>query len=128
MRELLLVAVGGAVGSVARVLTSGLVYRIASPAFPWGTATVNLVGCGLFGLVVGAGMPRGGLSLEARALLLSGLLGGFTTFSAFSFENVELAMQGFGWRALANVMGQVLLGALALWGGMQIANAVVSSR
>ena len=121
MRELLLVAIGGAVGSVARVLTGGLVYRFVSPAFPWGTATVNVVGCALFGVAVGVGMTRGGLSTDTRALVLSGLMGGFTTFSAFSFETVELVMQGFGWRALANVLGQVLVGGLALWTGMQLA-------
>ena len=120
MRELLLVAVGGAVGSVARVLTGGLVYRIVSPAFPWGTATVNLVGCGLFGVAVGVGIARGGLSTDVRALVLSGLMGGFTTFSAFSFETVELLIQGFGWRALGNVVTQVVLGAAALWMGMKI--------
>jgi CrcB protein len=55
-----------------------------------------------------------------RELLLSGLLGGFTTFSAFSFDNVELLMQGFPGRALANIVGQVVLGVLALWLGMQL--------
>lgn len=121
MRELLLVAAGGAAGSVARVLTSGLVYRWVSPAFPWGTLTVNLVGSLLFGVFVGMGMARGGLSPDARALLLSGLIGGFTTFSAFSFETVELLTQGFPGRAIVNVLLQVLLGTVALWAGMHVA-------
>ncbi len=120
MRELLLVAAGGAMGSVARVLTSGLVYRFVSPAFPWGTVTVNLLGSLLFGVIVGMGTTRGGLSPEARALLLPGLMGGFTTFSAFSFETVELYTQGFPQRAAANVLLQVLVGTLALWSGMQL--------
>ncbi|MGE3888587.1 MAG: CrcB family protein [Vicinamibacterales bacterium] len=90
MRELLMVALGGAVGSVARLVTTGAVYRVLPATYPWGTTTVNLVGSFAFGLVVGWGMTRDGLSPEARALLLSGLLGDFTTFSAFSFETVEL--------------------------------------
>lgn len=124
MRELLLVALGGAAGSVARVLTAGLVYRVISPAFPWGTFSVNLMGSLFFGVFVGVGAARGGLSPDARALLLPGLLGGFTTFSAFSFETVELLTQGFPGRALVNVIGQVALGAAALWAGLRIGSAL----
>ncbi len=118
MRELILVALGGAVGSVARVLTTGAVYRVLPATYPWGTTAVNLAGSFAFGLVVGWGMTRGGLSPEARALLLSGLLGGFTTFSAFSFETVEMMATGYYSRALVNVALQVTLGAAALWVGM----------
>lgn len=120
MRELLLVAVGGAAGSVARVVASGLAYRLASPWFPWGTFSVNVLGSCLFGVFVGMGVARGGLSPDTRAFLLSGLLGGFTTFSAFSFETVELIGNGFPGRAIVNVVLQVLLGTLALWAGMHV--------
>jgi CrcB protein len=118
--ELLLVALGGAVGSVARVVTSGLAFRLLPPGFPWGTAAVNLLGSFAFGVIVGLGLNRGGITVNQRALWLSGLLGGFTTFSAFSFDTVELFMQGFPGRALISIVGQVVLGALALWIGMQV--------
>lgn len=120
MRELLLVAVGGAVGSVARVVTAGVASRLFSPGFPWGTLTVNLIGSCVFGVIVGLGSNRGGMTSDQRALLLSGLLGGFTTFSAFSFDTLELVTQGFPGRALVNVVSQVLLGAVALWLGLQL--------
>ncbi len=121
MRELLLVALGGAVGSVARVVTSGVALRLLPPGFPWGTTAVNLLGSFVFGVIVGLGVTRGGITANERALWLSGLLGGFTTFSAFSFDTVELFTQGFQGRALTSVVAQVVLGALALWIGMQMA-------
>jgi CrcB protein len=120
MRELMLVALGGAVGSVARVVTSGAVYRLLPATYPWGTTAVNIAGSFLFGLVVGVGITRGGLSPDARALILSGLLGGFTTFSAFSFETVELMATGYTARALVNIVSQVALGAAALWLGLTL--------
>ena len=120
VRELLLVALGGAVGSVLRVVTSGLAFRALPPGFPWGTVAVNLIGSLVFGVIVGLASNRGGVTANERALLLSGLLGGFTTFSAFSFDTVELLIQGFAGRALLNVVGQVMIGALALWLGMQM--------
>jgi CrcB protein len=120
VQELMLVALGGAIGSVARVITSGFALRLLAPGFPWGTVAVNLVGSFAFGVIVGVASNRGGVTVNERALLLSGLLGGFTTFSAFSFDNVELLNAGFSGRAVVNIVGQVVLGALALWVGMQL--------
>jgi fluoride exporter len=120
VQELMLVALGGAIGSVARVITSGFALRLLAPGFPWGTVAVNLVGSFAFGVIVGIASNRGGVTVNERALLLSGLLGGFTTFSAFSFDNVELLNAGFPGRAVVNIVGQVVLGALALWVGMQL--------
>lgn len=88
--------------------------------FPWGTVGVNMIGSFVFGVIVGVGANRGGLTANHKALLLSGLLGGFTTFSAFSFDTVELLTQGFPGRALTNVAAQVIVGALALWVGINV--------
>ena len=120
MQELLLVGLGGAIGSVARVITSGFALRMLAPGFPWGTIAVNLIGSFAFGVIIGLASNRGGVTVNERALLLSGLLGGFTTFSAFSFDNVELLSAGFPGRAIVNIVGQVVLGVLALWLGMQL--------
>lgn len=123
MQELALVAIGGAAGSVARVIISSLALRSLPLGFPWGTLAVNLIGSFVFGVIVGIGSNRGGMSVNERALLLSGLLGGFTTFSAFSFDTVQLFTQGFQGRAFISIIGQVVLGAVALWLGMRITTA-----
>ena len=113
-------AIGGAVGSVARVLTSGFALRMLPAGLPWGTVAVNVIGSFVFGVIVGLASNRGGVTANERALLLSGLLGGFTTFSAFSFDTVELVTQGFAGRALVSIVGQVVIGSMALWVGMQM--------
>jgi fluoride exporter len=120
VQELLFVAIGGAVGSVARVLTSGFALRMLPAGLPWGTVAVNVIGSFVFGVIVGLASNRGGVTANERALLLSGLLGGFTTFSAFSFDTVELVTQGFAGRALVSIVGQVVIGSMALWVGMQM--------
>src|SRR5438105_4735964 len=83
----LLVAVGGAVGSVARYALSTFVLRATGTLFPLGTFVVNAVGCLCFGAVVGAADGRVTVSPEARAFILVGMLGGFTTFSSYVFES-----------------------------------------
>jgi CrcB protein len=114
---LLLVGIGGALGSVARYALSSLVHRIAVPLFPFGTFVVNFVGCVFFGVIVGLAQERFLLRPEARTFLLIGVLGGFTTFSSFAFETFELLRDGqFLWAAL-NVVGQVTAGIVGLWAG-----------
>jgi CrcB protein len=83
--SLLLVALGGAAGSVLRHLVSLLAAAQLGAGFPWGTLAVNIVGSGLIGAAAGLGVQG-----EARLLLVTGLLGGFTTFSAFSLETAAL--------------------------------------
>jgi CrcB protein len=83
---LLLIGVGGALGSMARYLLSTRVYRLVSSLFPFGTFAVNVVGCILFGIIVGLAEQRFALRPDARAFLLIGVPGGFTTFPTFAFE------------------------------------------
>src|SRR5215210_6535323 len=85
--NLLLIAIGGAIGSVARSLLSTFVLRAAGSLFPLGTFVVNAVGCLIFGAVVGAAEQRFVLAPATRAFLLVGVLGGFTTFSSYAFES-----------------------------------------
>lgn len=114
----LLVALGGALGSVARFWLDGAVYRVLPATFPYGTFIVNVTGCLVFGVLIGAAEDRLIAGSPARAFLLIGLLGGFTTFSSFAFETVKLA-RGAEWTfVLLNVFGQVLLGLIALWAGV----------
>ncbi len=85
MTSLALVALGGAAGSVLRYLTSVLAIELLGAAFPWGTLTVNVVGSFVIGALAGADVEG-----QARLLLVTGFLGGFTTFSAFSLEATML--------------------------------------
>lgn len=113
--NILLIAIGGAVGSVCRYLVSSAVLRALGTVFPAGTFVVNVVGCLVFGAVAGAAQARITLSPDARALLLAGLLGGFTTFSSYINESVVLVRDGqFLWAGL-NLGGQVVAGFAAFW-------------
>ncbi len=116
-----LVGVGGALGAVARYGLGGLVHRYTSPHFPYGTFVVNVSGCLVFGVLAGLAEQRFVLGPQARAFLLIGILGGFTTFSSFTFESFQLLRDAEYARAIANVAGQVLVGLIALWAGFVVA-------
>lgn len=120
--NILLVAIGGAAGSVCRYLVSSAVLRSFGTLFPAGTFVVNAVGCLAFGAIAGATHERLTLAPEARALLLAGLLGGFTTFSSYMNESFVLVREGqFLWAAL-NLGGQVVVGFSAFWVAFAIAS------
>ena len=114
---------GGALGSGARYVLSSAVQARAGTLFPAGTFTVNVLGSVVFGIVVGLATRPTFISEEARIFLLAGVCGGFTTFSSFSFDTVELIRAGQPMLAFANVALQVVLGAGALWSGMVLAHA-----
>jgi CrcB protein len=101
--RVLLVAAGGAVGSVLRYLVATAALAWLGPGFPWGTLLVNLAGAFLIGLVQQAAAEALLLSEETRLLLSTGLLGGLTTYSAFSYESVRLLETGAWWVAWLNV-------------------------
>ena len=90
MINIILVALGGAFGSVARYLVGVWTLRRFGPNFPWGTLTVNIVGCFAIGLLSEVIARRLNASPEMRLLLVTGFLGGFTTFSAFSLDVISL--------------------------------------
>jgi CrcB protein len=118
---LLAVAAGGAVGSVARYLVSAVWLPAAGPhALPWGTLLVNIAGSFLFGLlfaVLTQYVPHGA---TLRVALLAGFLGGFTTFSSFSFETVRLFQEGQPALAIVYVLASVLSCLLAVWLGLAL--------
>jgi CrcB protein len=118
MTNILLVGMGGFIGSVARYLLSGWVYRfLNNPWFPYGTLVVNVVGCLLIGLLAGLAESRQIFSGEVRLFLLIGMLGGFTTFSTFGYETFALLRDGQFLAMAANVGAQVVFGLLAVWLG-----------
>jgi CrcB protein len=114
MNQILLVAAGGAVGAVARYGVSLAAARAFGAAFPWGTLLVNVIGCLLMGLLIAKAGEN-----DTRLLLGVGVLGGFTTFSAFSLETVRL-MQSQAGMALLYVLASVVLSVGACWLGMQL--------
>lgn len=116
----ILVAGGGALGSLTRWTVGMLVNRwFPAASFPWATLVVNLAGSFLFGVVAALAFPAQGSSRETlRLLLLTGFLGGFTTFSSFSYETLKLVQEGHPFAAFANVAAQVLLGLAGCWAGL----------
>jgi CrcB protein len=119
---LLVVALGGAIGSMARYLISSAVLRATGTLFPAGTFAVNVVGCFAFGLIAGAAEQRVQLAPELRMFLLVGVLGGFTTFSSYAFESFGLIRDGQAAWAAINIVGQVVAGLVGLWAGYVITN------
>ncbi len=124
MKALLLVALGGALGSVGRFKLSGWVlHHTMDWRFPAGTFTVNIAGCLLAGVLAGLAEKHELFSADIRLLLFTGLLGGFTTFSAFGLETMFLLRKGELLIAGANVALSVVAGLLALWLGLGASRA-----
>jgi len=123
--SLLAVAAGGALGAAARHLVGAAALRALGPGFPWGTLIVNVAGGFAMGLIAVALMERAGGGLSRLGpFLLTGVLGGFTTFSAFSLDALLLMERGETLRAGLYVAGSVLLSLGALWAGAQLARAL----
>ena len=116
IRNLLLVALGGAGGSVLRYLLSNI-----NTSFPWGTFAVNVLGSFLIGLLVGL-MSKGVLSPEMKLLLVTGFCGGFTTFSTFANGSFSMMKAGDVLLTALYVGASVIIGILAVWGGMTLSN------
>lgn len=110
MRELLVIGLGGFFGAIARYSISGWVHRWVSPAFPWGTLTVNIAGCFTLGALMALVEGRLPVDSDVRLFLAIGVLGSLTTFSTFSYETVELVRRSEASLALANAGGHLLLG------------------
>lgn len=124
--QLLLIAVGGALGSVLRYGLSSGIHVWLGRGFPYGTLLVNVAGSFLIGLLVVLISHHENLSPLWRSFLLVGILGGFTTFSSFSLETVELLQRGDWLKSVLNVTGNVLLCLAVCALGMQLGRNVVT--
>lgn len=121
MTKILLVGIGGFIGSVMRYLVSGYVQQATkSVGFPYGTLAVNVVGCFVIGFLAQLAEGRGVFTSEARAFVFIGILGGFTTFSSFGNETLSLARDSQMMSALANVGANVVIGLFAVWLGRTV--------
>lgn len=124
MLRTLIVAVGGGIGAVARYLVGGLVYRVLPETFPWATFLINVSGCLAIGFLAVLADERLALGPAARLFLMVGILGGYTTFSSFGLETLNLAREGGYWAAAGNAIGQVVLGLASVWAGAALARSL----
>ena len=119
MKEILLVGLGGGVGAISRYKLGGwILHHSVDWRFPLGTFFVNVLGCLVAGLLAGLVERHDLFSAETRLLLFTGLLGGFTTFSAFGVETVFLLRRGEAGVAIAYAVSSVLIGVALLWLGI----------
>jgi CrcB protein len=119
----LAVALGGALGASGRYVLSTALQRLLGDGFPWGTLGVNLLGSFLLGLLFAA-VQREAIPPEFQGLLAVGVLGSFTTFSTFSLETLTLFHEGAWGRAIAYVLGSLLLGLAAVALGVSLAGGL----
>ena len=126
MNTIIAVAVGGALGSVLRHGVNVAALRWIGAGFPWGTFIVNLVGCFAMGIVATAFAMRAGWAPEWRAFFATGVLGGFTTFSAFSLDFAQLLERGAIATAAAYLLGSVALAILGFFLGAGVTRLILS--
>ncbi len=122
-----MIALGGAGGAVSRYLLTGWVQKLTFVKFPVGTLAVNIIGCLLIGFLASALAGPLMVRQEYRVGLLVGLLGGFTTFSSFGFETLELLGEGQWTLAAVNILASNSLGLLAVWAGSRGARALLAA-
>jgi CrcB protein len=114
-----LVGLGGALGAVARYLLGTWIATRVSPDFPWSTFLINISGSFLIGVILGLA-TAGQVSTETRLFLAVGVLGGYTTFSTFSYESLELLADGSMRAFLLNTLGQLSCGLIAVYFGLVV--------
>lgn len=120
LRTLIFIALGGSLGSVLRYLSSVIIQKYYTSFFPLATFLVNVIGCLLIGIIMGLFEKNQLTNSNIKWLLVTGFCGGFTTFSAFSFENITLLQNGnFGW-AFLYIISSVVLGLGAVWLGLTL--------
>ena len=122
--NLVLIAMGGALGAVSRFLVGNVVSKLTHSSLPWGTFSINILGCLFMGFLMTVIMERELLPAAWRLFLCVGLLGGFTTFSSFGYEALMLLMEGALVQSFAYAAGSVLLGLAAAYIGVVLARLI----
>ena len=117
MRILLVIGAGSFIGGIMRYLLSQIIQSRFLSTFPFGTLGINILGCFLIGLIFGLS-ERGNITMEWRLFMATGILGGFTTFSAFSNESIAMLRDGQLWYAFVYITASVFIGLLATFTGI----------
>ena len=120
IKNILLIGLGGGIGSIARYLCQRWFNEAYPHPFPWGTFVVNLLGCFLIGVIYAASEKTTLVSPQIRLLLITGFCGGFTTFPTFAFENMNLLRGGDMSYFLFYTLGSVVLGIAGVFGGLAV--------
>ena len=120
MRTILLIAIGGGLGSVFRYLTTLAINRYSQLFFPYATFTANILGCFLIGLILGLLEKNNVTSSDLKFFLVTGFCGGYTTFSTFSNENVSLMQANQMGTAFLYIALSVIVGLAATWSGLMV--------
>lgn len=121
----LTLAAGGAIGTLLRYAVSGYAYNLLVGVFPWGTLAVNLIGSLLIGFLWGL-FEIQNISPEVRTFIFIGILGGFTTFSTFTLESLNLFREGEARLALINIIASNVLGIALVFTGLAMSKALMN--
>ena len=122
MKQVLLVFLGGGIGSALRYAI-GRIFNTSSAGYPWGTFSVNIIGSLLIGVFMGIALKNNNLSENQTLLLVTGLCGGFTTFSAFTYENQQFLKEGDLTSFAIYTLGSLSLGILAVFLGLLVSKS-----
>lgn len=123
MRIAIAVALASALGGLARYWLGGLILRRNATGFPWETLIINVTGAFVLGALFGLFTERLVVAPWVRVAVTVGFLGSYTTFSTWSLESYRLVEDGAYWLALANLLGSLVAGLLAVYGGVMLARA-----
>lgn len=126
LKTILLIGTGGFAGSVSRYLLTKYISYQWPMAFPFGTFTVNILGCFLIGIIMGFSF-QSSIHTQTRLLLATGFCGGFTTFSTYTLEIFELYQKGEAGVSLVYLFASIFLGLLSIWAGLWIARAFAAN-
>lgn len=120
VKHFLFVGIGGAAGSMLRYLTHLLTARYFTGMFPLATFIANIAGCFLIGILMSLLIENNAFNHQLRLLLVTGFCGGYTTFSAFSYENMILLSNNNSLLAIGYIIASILVGMLAVWLGLNV--------
>lgn len=124
LKQILLIGIGGGLGSILRYLTSILTEKYNTSIFPLATFTANILGCLLIGLLIGLLGQNIQTNQNLKLLFITGFCGGYTTFSTFASENITLFQNNNYWTAILYIGTSVLVGLLAVWIGFTITKQI----